>query len=95
MLIGFAITILFLQTGFTITDQMDLHREQVKMLAGEVALCTSSLKRLSEQAATNPEDSQLRVRKLFKSFSKPDWYPCGDVLMVILVKIGTNAKVEG
>lgn len=42
---------------------MDLHREQVKMLAGEVALCSSSLKRLSEQAAANPEDSQLRVRK--------------------------------
>ncbi|XP_004292710.1 PREDICTED: centromere-associated protein E [Fragaria vesca subsp. vesca] len=47
-------------TGFTITDQMDLLREQVKMLAGEVALCTSSLKRLSEQAATDPEDSKLR-----------------------------------
>ncbi|XP_050365006.1 kinesin-like protein KIN-7C, mitochondrial [Argentina anserina] len=47
-------------TGFTITDQMDLLREQVKMLAGEVALCTSSLKRLSEQTATNPEDSKLR-----------------------------------
>uniref|UniRef100_A0A2N9F5H3 Uncharacterized protein n=1 Tax=Fagus sylvatica TaxID=28930 RepID=A0A2N9F5H3_FAGSY len=46
-------------TGTTITDQMDLLCEQVKMLAGEVALCTSSLKRLSEQAASNPEDSQL------------------------------------
>lgn len=66
MLTGFAITTL-LQTGFTITDQMDLLREQVKMLAGEVAFCTSSLKRLSEQAATNPEDSKLRVRNPFKS----------------------------
>lgn len=47
-------------TGCTITDQMDLLREQVKMLAGEVALCTSSLKRLSERAATNPEDSQIK-----------------------------------
>ncbi|XP_020536879.1 kinesin-like protein KIN-7C, mitochondrial isoform X2 [Jatropha curcas] len=47
-------------TGATITDQMDLLHEQMKMLAGEVALCTSSLKRLSEQAATNPEDSQLK-----------------------------------
>ncbi|KAL4583077.1 hypothetical protein LXL04_007641 [Taraxacum kok-saghyz] len=47
-------------TGTTITDQMDLLREQVKMLSGEVALCTSSLKRLSEQAATTPEDSQLQ-----------------------------------
>jgi centromeric protein E len=52
---------LFMQTGTTITDQMDLLREQVKMLAGEVALCTSSLKRLSEQAASNPENLQLKV----------------------------------
>lgn len=49
------------QTGTTLTDQMDLLCEQVKMLAGEVALCTSSLKRLSEQAARNPEDSQIKV----------------------------------
>ncbi|CAL5386934.1 unnamed protein product [Camellia sinensis] len=48
------------KTGTTIIDQMDLLREQVKMLAGEVALCTSSLKRLSEQAVSNPEDSQLQ-----------------------------------
>ncbi|KAL8543737.1 hypothetical protein ACS0TY_004342 [Phlomoides rotata] len=46
-------------TGSTITDQMDLFREQIKMLAGEVALSTSSLKRLSEQAAKNPGDSRL------------------------------------
>lgn len=54
----------FMQTGTTITDQMDLLREQVKMLAGEVALCTSSLKRLSEQAASNPENLQLKVMVL-------------------------------
>ncbi|XP_021896522.1 kinesin-like protein KIN-7E, chloroplastic [Carica papaya] len=48
------------QTGITITDQMDLLHEQMKMLVGEVALCTSSLKRLSEQAVGNPEDSQLK-----------------------------------
>ncbi|XP_077249754.1 P-loop containing nucleoside triphosphate hydrolases superfamily protein [Tasmannia lanceolata] len=47
-------------TGSTITDQMDLLREQVKMLAGEIALCTSSLKRLSEQAARNPGDSHIK-----------------------------------
>ncbi|KAK1422173.1 hypothetical protein QVD17_25110 [Tagetes erecta] len=47
-------------TGTTITDQMDLIHEQVKMLSGDVALCTSSLKRLSEQAATRPEDLQLQ-----------------------------------
>ncbi|XP_073003631.1 kinesin-like protein KIN-7E, chloroplastic isoform X2 [Typha latifolia] len=49
-----------LPTGTTIIDQIDLLREQVKMLAGEVALCTSSLKRLSEQAANNPEDLQIQ-----------------------------------
>ncbi|XP_020236509.1 kinesin-like protein KIN-7C, mitochondrial [Cajanus cajan] len=47
-------------TGTTVTDQMDLLREQVKMLAGEVAFCISSLKRLSEQAANKPEDIQLQ-----------------------------------
>lgn len=51
----------FVQTGTTITDQMDLLREQMKMLAGEVALCTSSLKRMSEQAANNPDNYQLKV----------------------------------
>eukprot|EP01018_Ginkgo_biloba_P005083 Gb_10606 [translate_table: standard] len=43
-------------------DQMDLLREQVKMLAGEVALCSSALKRLSEQAASNPDDAQLQAQ---------------------------------
>lgn len=49
-------------TGTTMADQMDLLREQVKMLAGEVALCTSSLKRLSEQAASNPDDLHLQAQ---------------------------------
>lgn len=31
------------------------------MLVGEVALCTSSLKRLSEKAARNPDDLQDQV----------------------------------
>ncbi|XXG87049.1 hypothetical protein AAC387_Pa11g1835 [Persea americana] len=53
-----------LPTGTTITDQMDLLREQVKMLAGEVALCTSSLKRLSEQAASSPGNSHLQEQML-------------------------------
>ncbi|XP_062225681.1 kinesin-like protein KIN-7E, chloroplastic isoform X2 [Phragmites australis] len=47
-------------SGTTIVDQIDLLQEQVKTLAGEVALCTSSLKRLSEQAASNPEDLQIQ-----------------------------------
>jgi hypothetical protein len=34
------------------------------MLAGEVALRTSSLKRLSEEAGSNPDDSQMMVSLL-------------------------------
>ncbi|XP_057861675.1 kinesin-like protein KIN-7D, mitochondrial [Cryptomeria japonica] len=49
-------------TGTTMVDQMDLLTEQVKMLAGEVAFGTSSLKRLSEQAANNPEDNKLQAQ---------------------------------
>lgn len=55
---------LLLQTGTTITDQMDLLHEQVKMLAGEVAFCVSSLKRVSEQAVENPGDLHLQVSHL-------------------------------
>lgn len=51
-------------TGTTMADQMDLLKEQVKMLAGEVAFCTSSLKRLSEQVSNNPDDTQSKVQIL-------------------------------
>jgi len=50
-----------MQTGTTMADQIDLLREQIKMLAGEVAFCSSSLKRLIEQAANNPDDLQIQV----------------------------------
>ncbi|KAH7287488.1 hypothetical protein KP509_32G058200 [Ceratopteris richardii] len=49
-------------TGTTMADQMDLLREQVKMLAGEVALCSSSLKRLTEHAAANPDDAEVQMQ---------------------------------
>lgn len=49
-------------TGETMADQMDLLREQIKMLAGEVAFRTSSLKRMLEQAASNPDDGALQVQ---------------------------------
>lgn len=49
-------------TGTTMADQMDLLMEQVKMLAGEVAFSTSSLKRLSEQAAKNPVDIKIQAQ---------------------------------
>ncbi|KAM3367467.1 hypothetical protein ACQJBY_016206 [Aegilops geniculata] len=49
-----------LPSGTTIVDQIDLLQEQVKMLAGEVAFSTSSLKRLLEQATNSPDDSQIQ-----------------------------------
>jgi hypothetical protein len=42
-------------------DQMDLLREQVKLIQGDGALCMSSLKRISEQAAQNPDDPLNQV----------------------------------
>ncbi|CAK9212319.1 unnamed protein product [Sphagnum troendelagicum] len=48
--------------GTTMEDQIDLLKEQSKMLAGEVAFCTSSLKRLIEQAMNSSDDTQLQVQ---------------------------------
>ncbi|KMT19694.1 hypothetical protein BVRB_1g007500 isoform B [Beta vulgaris subsp. vulgaris] len=45
-------------TGTTITDQLDILHEQVKLLAGEVALYTKSLEKLTKEAVDNPKDSQ-------------------------------------
>ncbi|XWS21650.1 hypothetical protein CRYUN_Cryun30bG0072600 [Craigia yunnanensis] len=68
LVLGYALT----QSGTTITDQMDLLQEQMKMLAGEVALSISSLKRLSEKVASSPEDSQFKeqMRKLKDEISE-------------------------
>lgn len=43
------------------SDQMDLLNEQVKMLAGEIALSTSTLKRLVEQSVNDPESLKTQV----------------------------------
>ncbi|XP_059646440.1 kinesin-like protein KIN-7K, chloroplastic [Cornus florida] len=47
-------------------DQIDLLREHQKILFGEVALHSSALKRLSEEAARNPKSEKIHVeiRKL-------------------------------
>ncbi|KFK44282.1 hypothetical protein AALP_AA1G238000 [Arabis alpina] len=60
------------QIGITIADQMDLLHEQTKILVGEVALRTSSLRRLSEQAARNPEDFHIKdqIQKLEEEISE-------------------------
>ncbi|MCI25700.1 kinesin-related protein 11-like, partial [Trifolium medium] len=42
------------------SDQMDLLVEQVKMLAGDIAFSTSTLKRLTEQSVNDPESSRTQ-----------------------------------
>lgn len=42
-------------------DQVDLMREQLKILSGEVALQTSVLKRLTEEALNSPNKEQIQV----------------------------------
>ncbi|KAK7378282.1 hypothetical protein VNO80_03721 [Phaseolus coccineus] len=42
-------------------DQIDLLREQHKILSGEVALHSSALKRLSDEATRNPQNGQIHV----------------------------------
>ncbi|GER42288.1 kinesin-related protein [Striga asiatica] len=46
------------QDEVTISDHMDLLVEQVKMLSGEIAFGTSTLKRLLEQSVNDPESSK-------------------------------------
>lgn len=93
---------LLLQTGTTVTDQMDLLHEQVKMLAGEVALCVSSLKRVSEQSVKNPENLQLQVSHLltlnFIIFSQIWWILnvyMSNHTYIIVSWLGANAKLKG
>lgn len=50
------------------SDQIDLLVEQVKMLAGEVAFGTSTLKRLVEQSVNDPESSKSQVHIFLLSF---------------------------
>ncbi|XP_056158762.1 kinesin-like protein KIN-7K, chloroplastic isoform X2 [Syzygium oleosum] len=42
-------------------DQIELLREQQKILSGELALHSSALKRLSEETARNPQKEQIHV----------------------------------
>ncbi|XAR68624.1 Plus-end-directed kinesin ATPase [Bertholletia excelsa] len=48
-------------TSIKSIDQIDLLREQQKILSGEVALHLSTLKRLSEEASRNPKKEHIRV----------------------------------
>jgi hypothetical protein len=53
--------IIFCQTSVKSIDHIELLREQQKILSGEVALHSSALKRLSEEAARNPQKDQIHV----------------------------------
>ncbi|KAK3412575.1 kinesin-like protein KIN-7D, mitochondrial [Eucalyptus grandis] len=50
--------------GISMSDQMDLLVEQVKMLAGEIAFSTSTLKRLVDQSVDDPESSKTQIENL-------------------------------
>uniref|UniRef100_A0A0R0HAG1 Kinesin motor domain-containing protein n=1 Tax=Glycine max TaxID=3847 RepID=A0A0R0HAG1_SOYBN len=50
--------------GMTVSDEMDLLVEQVKMLAGDIAFSTSTLKRLMEQSVNDPESSKIQIENL-------------------------------
>lgn len=51
------------------SDEMDLLAEQVKMLSGEIAFSSSTLKRLMEQSVNDPESSRNQVYICCYSFS--------------------------
>ncbi|XP_017971537.1 PREDICTED: kinesin-like protein KIN-7D, mitochondrial isoform X1 [Theobroma cacao] len=51
-----------LLAGGMTSDQMDLLVEQVKMLAGEIAFGTSTLKRLVDQSANDPDSSNIQTQ---------------------------------
>ncbi|XP_020094231.1 kinesin-like protein KIN-7K, chloroplastic [Ananas comosus] len=53
-----------LQGRITASDQMDLLVEQVKMLAGDIAFNTSTLKRLVEQSVNDPDGSKIQIQNL-------------------------------
>ncbi|GAB4831701.1 hypothetical protein Ancab_005713 [Ancistrocladus abbreviatus] len=54
-----------LPTGeMTMSDEMDLFVEQVKMLAGDIAFSTSTLKRLLEQSVNDPDALKTQIQNL-------------------------------
>ncbi|KAE8654335.1 Kinesin-related protein 11 [Hibiscus syriacus] len=53
-----------LLAGGMTSDQMDLLTEQVKVLAGEIAFGSSTLKRLLDQSANDPDSSKSHIQDL-------------------------------
>lgn len=63
--LNFLFFFIFCQTSTKSIDQIELLREQQKILSGEVALHSSALKRLSEEAARNPQKDQIYVMSFY------------------------------
>ncbi|GMH02785.1 hypothetical protein Nepgr_004624 [Nepenthes gracilis] len=53
-----------LQTNGMTSDEVDLLVEQVKMLSGDIALSTSTLKRLVEQSVNDTDASKTQIQNL-------------------------------
>lgn len=54
------------QCSLKSVDQIELLREQQKILAGKVALQTSAMKRLNEEAAKTPQKELIQVSPRIK-----------------------------
>ncbi|KAG8643964.1 kinesin-like protein KIN-7D, mitochondrial isoform X2 [Manihot esculenta] len=61
---GELISVSKLPAGQMTQDQIDLLVEQVKMLAGEIAFSTSTLKRLVEQSVNDPDSSKTQIQNM-------------------------------
>lgn len=53
--------VMWYQASGKTMDHVDLLREQLKILSGEVAFNTSSLKRLTEEAGRSPMSEKIQV----------------------------------
>jgi len=53
--------VIWYQTSGKTIDHVDLLREQLKILSGEVALQTSVLKRLTEEAGRSPQSENIQM----------------------------------
>ncbi|KAG9135044.1 hypothetical protein Leryth_011545 [Lithospermum erythrorhizon] len=64
LLSGSSLDLKLQMDGMEEADQMDLLVEHLKMLAGDIAFNTSSLKRLVEQSVVDPENSKTQIQTL-------------------------------
>lgn len=86
------------------SDEMDLLAEQVKMLSGEIAFSSSTLKRLMEQSENDPESSKNQVciillfffylqnNLMVKLNGNNDFFVCYNQLRVIVVHFRFSSK---